>query len=236
MSTKKNISEFNRDVEARGGYAYTDERYSACRANERLTNATIERIPGNCGSLVDIGCGDGTYTQKLKQAFPQMKVLGLDAAAAAVNLAQAKYPEIEFRTADVTEPLPLNETFDVAVVRGLLHHTADPEAALRNISRAASRIIMIEPNGNNPVLKIIEKVSPYHRAHEERSFSAGLLRKWCEEAGLRVISLDYVNFVPFFCPELLARVIYFFQPFLEKLPLLRNFLSGQIVMTAETRS
>ena len=39
-------------------------------------------------------------------------------------------------------------------------------------------MFVIEPNGYNPVLKVLEKVSRYHIEHEERSFFPATLHAW----------------------------------------------------------
>jgi hypothetical protein len=47
------------------------------------------------------------------------------------------------------------------------------EKAIQIICNIADEIIVAEPNGYNPVLKIMEKVSPYHIQHEEKSYALG---------------------------------------------------------------
>jgi hypothetical protein len=94
----------------------------------------------------------------------------------------------------------------------------------------SDRLLIMEPNGNNPILKVIEKLSPYHRQHEERSFSSRTLKKWCEEAGYDVEQLNFIGFVPFFFPTLLTKVIYFFQPFMEKIYPLKKYFGAQIIL------
>jgi hypothetical protein len=92
------------------------------------------------------------------------------------------------------------------------------------------------PNGNNPILKLIEKLSPYHRRHEERSFSSRTLKKWCKEAGYEVERLNYVGFVPFFFPALPAKIIYFFQPFMEKIYPLKKYFGAQIIILCRKKT
>lgn len=233
MGLKKNVDQFNQDILRQGGYRYTiNAPYSSKVANQRMTQAILERIPLDAGTLIDIGCGDGVYTQILKDSRPSLKITGVDAAPKAIELAREKYPQIEFLLWDVTSPFR-SRLFDVAVVRGLLHHTSFPDKVLENIANTARHIIIVEPNGNNPVLKIIEKVSPYHRAHEERSFSSGLLRRWCYLAGLNVVSLDFIGFVPMFFPAFFAQLILCLQPFLERIPVVKHFLSAQIVIVCQ---
>jgi 2-polyprenyl-3-methyl-5-hydroxy-6-metoxy-1,4-benzoquinol methylase len=231
---KKNVSVFNSDVLENKGYRYTQNApYSSVVANLRQTQETLKLLDKDAKTLVDIGCGDGTYTAEIAHARPDLRVTGFDPAAAAVSLAKEKHPNIDFRVANLLDfsSMP-KEQFDIAVIRGVLHHLTDPALAIENASKIAKKIIIIEPNGNNPILKIIEKTSKYHIEHEERSFSQALLKKWCEEKNLQIEYLTVIGFVPFFFPTVLAKFIYFFQPFLEWFWLLKKYFGAQIVIVA----
>lgn len=235
---KNNVNVFNADVADNAGYRYTTHAsFSSVVANERLTRATVERIAPGVRSVLDLGCGDGTYTAELKQSFPAVRFTGIDAAEAAIKAARVRFPAVDFQVADATrfETFP-RDHFDLAIARGVLHHLPDPEAAVANLLRSADEVLIIEPNGNNPLLKVIERASAYHRAHEERSFTARKLRRWCEAAGGQVVSLDYVGFIPFFFPTLPAKLIYQVQPALERVPGLRDVFAGQIVIRARAKT
>ena len=93
----------------------------------------------------------------------------------------------------------------------------------------AKQIIVVEPNGYNPVLKVIEKVSRYHRQHEERSYRPSQLDRWFEDRGGRIESSQYIGLVPMFCPDLFARLCKSVERIVECTPLLRSFCCGQYV-------
>lgn len=232
---KKNVSEFNGDVRSNDGYLYTtNSSLSSILANRRISDRVRELI-GPSLSIVDVGCGDGAYTSEIKKAFPERIIEGLDPAGDAIAVAMKKYPDIGFRVANILDPgvAESAKTFETGVLRGVLHHLTDQTLAIRNSLALSPRLIIVEPNGNNPILKIIEKVSPYHRAHEERSFTSRTLQEFCERAGGRVTRLEYIGFVPFFMPAPLAKLIHFFQPMLEKTPVLKEYFSAQIVLECE---
>ena len=81
---------------------------------------------------------------------------------------------------------------------------------------------MLEPNGLNPGSKVIEKVSPYHREHNERSYSRWKLRGWYQRAGGKVVEEKYGIFVPMFCPDWMARPMKALEPAVESIPGLRE--------------
>jgi SAM-dependent methyltransferase len=229
---KKNVSVFDSDVRENSGYRYTTEAsYSSIVANNRITEATLLHIEKDCTSILDVGCGDGTYSSQIQQAMPAIDVAGFDPAAEAVEVARNRNPHMQFLVGDILRPQTFPERkFDVVILRGVLHHLADPAAAIGNCRKLSDNLLIIEPNGNNPILKVIEKTSRYHREHEEQSFSSRKLRRWCEESGYRLASMEFIGFVPFFFPTLPARLIYFLQPFLEHVPLLCRFFGAQIVI------
>lgn len=234
---KRNVAEFNSDVASNGGYQYTtNAQYSAIVANQRMTEAAVDFMPSGTKSIVDLGCGDGTYTGELAQRFPGVEIFGLDPAADAVARAKRLYPTVSFGSADLLAPETLpKRQFDVGIIRGVIHHLPEGSAGIVNAAKISRSLIVIEPNGNNPVLKLIERYSQYHIDHEEQSFSSRQLEVWCRQAGYSKVSIDYVGFIPMFFPTILSKVIYFFQPALERIPPLKKYFAGQIILLCEDR-
>ncbi len=230
---KKNVEVFNKDIELNGGYKYTtNNSYSAIVANKRQTDVTIDILSKiNQNSIIDVGCGDGFYTSLIKKRFPHVRISAFDPALKAIEFAKKSYPDINFFVANLLdEKSSPTDRYDTAIIRGVLHHLDYPELALRNTAKIANQIIIIEPNGNNPILKIIEKTSKYHIEHEEKSYSERQLINFCKESGCQIDKISYVGFVPFFFPTALAKFIHFFQPLCERLPIVRHFFAGQIVI------
>jgi SAM-dependent methyltransferase len=235
---KNNVSVFDSDVRDNEGYRYTTSAsYSSIVANRRMTDATLQHIATTAKRVLDAGCGDGTYANDIKRERSSLEIVGFDPASEAVRVARSRYPDIEFVVGDVlrAETFPEGK-FDLIILRGVLHHVLDPAEAIRQCAARADALLIIEPNGNNPILKLIEKVSPYHREHEERSFSSRTLARWCREARCPATSISFIGFVPFFFPTLPAKIIHFFQPFLERVPLLCRFFGAQVIITAESKS
>ncbi len=75
-------------------------------------------------TILDAGCGYGNITQTLHTAGAD--VLGIDFIAAAVNRAQAQYPDCRFAVGDLAN-LRLNRTFDAIVTIDTLINVVDHE-------------------------------------------------------------------------------------------------------------
>jgi SAM-dependent methyltransferase len=206
--SKKNsgAAPFHQDVLEGGGYRYTTKApLSATVANDRLTNLTIAWLLSNCrmgDTVADLGCGDGTYTAELAAALPKLRWLGIDPAKAAITHAKKVSPKISWGVADLLKPASLpRKKAAASILRGVIHHVPQPAKGVATAVRYAPKLLIIEPNGWSPILKIIEEISPYHRAHGERSFTSWTLQSWVEQAGGRVVNAQYVGLVPFFCPD-----------------------------------
>jgi SAM-dependent methyltransferase len=225
--TERTVQQFDRDVRANAGYLYTTHaRRSSVLANRRLTDLTRSMVSLAGRRVIDVGCGDGTYAYELFTSCAPALLVGVDAAAEAIALATRRYaesaPRLRFEAHDVYGLPYAPRSFDVAIVRGLLHHVTDAPRALAHISSLADEICVIEPNGYNPVLKLIERLSPYHRAHGERSYAPPRLRRWIRDLGGTIEQEAYAGLVPFFCPDWMAIVLKACEPLVEAAPILRQ--------------
>lgn len=231
--TKENVNVFNNDVLNNDGYQYTQNAsYSSKVSNKRITDETFKIIKKlNPNEIIDIGCGDGAYTIELYNLVSNIKFSGFDPANVAIDLASKKEKNISFFVGNILDASSFPaKKYDLGIIRGVLHHLPVQIDAIKNSANLSDNIIIIEPNGNNPILKKIEKTSDYHIKHEEQSFSSDQLIEWCIQAGFKVSSINYIGFVPFFFPTFLSKVIYFFQPALELIYPLKKYFGAQIVL------
>lgn len=233
-ASKQNVEVFGRDAAA-GGYVYAQgDRLSSRRSNERMTRAILAALDFRGRRVLDLGCGDGTYTLELLRRGGAAEVLGVDPAQAAIERARANAQGgdgagVRYEVGNIYD-LGGFGRHEVAVLRGVLHHLPDPAAAVASAFGSADELVILEPNGLNPVLKLIERLSAYHRAHEEQSFLPGRIDAWIRAGGGEVVARRFINFVPMFCPDLLARGLGALEPAIEATPLLRRVACGQYVV------
>lgn len=240
QTTKKNVSKFDADVAATGSYAYTTEKLSAKLANKRISDAIAAAYDFRGKSVLDLGCGDGTYTLD----FPALgikDILGIDPAEVAIESATKRAAaagvsdKVSFMVGNIYDLRAAvgDRRFDIIVLRGVLHHLPDAKKAIAAVAPFADAVLVLEPNGYNPVLKLLEKVSTYHIEHEEQSFLPGTIKSWFKDAGMRVEKADYVNLVAMFCPDWLAKTCKAVEPVVEKIPVAREIACGQLLVVAK---
>lgn len=122
-----------------------DESYYV-EINEARWNAAdqiISNLPP-ISSCIDVGCGPGWFANKLVKRG--MLVRGVDGREELISEARRRVPGAVFHIGDVTstglfESMP---PADLVFCFGLLYHLENPFAAIRSISRVASRFLLIE--------------------------------------------------------------------------------------------
>ena len=230
-------SPFDIDVSMNGGYLYTTQaRLSSRVANQRLTLATLETVNLGGKKVIDVGCGDGVYTYELYKKTRPKKMYGVDSSRKAVKIAGKifnHYKNLKFSHADLYDLAKKRENFDIALVRGVIHHVDHPEKAIQSIAKVTSEILILEPNGYNPLLKIIEKISPCHRFHKEKSYQPKKIRYWLKQAGFTVQKDKFISIIPFFFPDTFTYLLKPYESLIENIPYLRNFLCGVYVVHAK---
>lgn len=230
---------FEGDILKLGRYAYTGSgaRPSAVYANLRqskMVRLALEEFRPT--SILDIGCGDGTYTAEFLEIEYVQSILGIDLNKSAISVAKKQFvgdSRLIFDSASVQEVAKVGKKFDVVVLRGVLHHLENPEQMISLISSISTQVVILEPNGWNPILKIIEKVNPYHRAHGERSFTSLKLQKWLRSVGFQIESLDFAILVPYFFPTFLISIFNNLERIVLKTPYINRLLLGTQVISAK---
>ena len=116
--------------------------------------------------ILEAGCGTGWLSAKLSEFG---KVTAVDIGKKIIEIAQVKYPHIDFRSGDVeTLDLPVNY-FDVVVSTQVLTHVADQPRFLRRLAQLLKPggFLLIETQ-NKYVFERTANISP----------AKGWIRQW----------------------------------------------------------
>lgn len=104
----------------------------------------------NFGTVLDLGCGKGSLTHQLKRR--NNRVVGIDVSQTAVDVAQARFPDIEFTVHDVSrcntidplvdKALGPGSRFDLTVIAECLSYIERWKEVLNELA-ARSRFLII---------------------------------------------------------------------------------------------
>lgn len=234
----RSIRAFDRDAAAHGGYLYTaGTTLSGRMATQRALAAILGNVRLQGQTVLDMGCGDGYYTIRICDRAKPRGMVGIDAAPHAIAVAELHVGDrpIRFSVRNAHRLDYPPDSFDVVLLQSILHHDDNPRRLLGEAFRLARQVVLFEPNGNNPGMKVVERVSSYHRMHQERSYLPRTLARWVRASGGLVTRQAFVCLVPVFCPDWLARSLKAVEPLVERVPVLRAVACSGYLLVAERR-
>jgi len=209
-----------------GGYVYTkNQKLSSIIANLHQTEITLKLVRIKDKNIIDVGCGDGTYTQEWYNLGKPKSIFAFDPSKDAIKSARKNNlykKNVVYKVGNIYN-LPRGKKYEVAIVRGVLHHLYNPEKAMSELSKVSKKVILVEPNGYNLILKVIEKTSKYHIEHEEKSYPPFKIDQWITENKGRIVKRKFAAIVPFFCPDWMVKILKRIEPFIEGSPILSWF-------------
>jgi 2-polyprenyl-3-methyl-5-hydroxy-6-metoxy-1,4-benzoquinol methylase len=160
--------------------------------------------------LLDLGCGDGTFSAA---AAPHVAgVIGADVAEAALSRARARTPGLEFRLVSLDGPLAFDDgAFDVVWSSEVIEHVADTARWLseaRRVLAPRGRLLLTTPSHGRLRLALggIERFSEPLGDHLHL-YSRRSLTQLLEEFGFGQISVRGAAGPPLLRRLLLARAV-----------------------------
>jgi SAM-dependent methyltransferase len=99
------------------------------------------------GSVVDVGCGEGSLFAALDGSLPASSYVGYDVSPAAIETARAREHQTPV-TFEVFagERIPREDgAFDLAILSHVLEHVAEPRMLLTETARVARRVVLEVP-------------------------------------------------------------------------------------------
>lgn len=116
----------------------------------------LDRVQPRRGQrLLEVGCGEGGNLFFLGES--EAALFGIDLFPNKLNFARSQLSRCGFACSRADQlPFP-GECFDIVLCRDVLHHLAEQEATLKEISRVCrpgGKIVIIEPNGRNFIVRL----------------------------------------------------------------------------------
>lgn len=103
----------------------------------------------NFSTILDIGCGKGTFTHLLKRHNNQ--VIGVDSSETAIRKARESFPDIDFRCMNAHDVSLLGGPFDLVTVMGTFAYVEGWQAVVRTIAGMTRWFYVAEYIPPNPI-------------------------------------------------------------------------------------
>jgi methionine biosynthesis protein MetW len=146
-------------------------------------------------SILDLGCGDGSFLECLRREVPGIEVRGADVSATALAAARARGLEvIPLDLSEVEAEVPRGH--DVITLLEVIEHVPDAEAVVRKAAAAARKYLIVSvPNlgfvesrirllaGRGPITNVVHHVREHLRQWTVRDF-----REWADHLRLEIVA------------------------------------------------
>ena len=204
----------------------------------RLSTSIADMTDFKDKKIIDIGCGDGAFTFEFLEFSPD-SILGIDNSELSIEVAKKNIgskSKIQFAVEDIYNLKKIGKHFDIAIVRGVLHHLDDISAGIANISSIAKEVVVLEPNAYNLMVRVVLKISKWHIQRGEKVIPSSYLISEFKKSKFWISDYKYCNLVPLFCPDYIAHTLKCFQPVVERTPFINRFFCGSYVAKFEKSS
>jgi len=154
----------------------------------------VESVQSKPRRILDLGCGTGSTTLLLKQAFPQADVIGLDLSPNMLVVAEHKATqaglEIEWRHGNAEHTGLPDASFDLITASLLFHET--PPAVSQAILRESYRLLTVGGevailDGNQKVLRQTEWLTQIFEEPYIQAYAGGSVDAWMGSARFEAV-------------------------------------------------
>jgi len=164
--------------------------------HQRRLKCTIDLIKNrkseSKSKLLDLGCGQGLFTNAFKREFPNYDVYGLDHSITAIEYASSNFSNIDFVVADAYHPPFEDEYFDIIVCNNIWEHVPDPLNMLNSIGRILKtngQLIISTPSRyrtGNLIRGFLGKDILLMSKHHITEYSVGQIREQLNFGGFKI--------------------------------------------------
>lgn len=157
----------------------------------------VEAVQGQPQRILDLGCGTGSTTLLLKQAFPTAEVIGLDLSPYMLAIAEQKAVveglSVTWMQGDAAQVALAEASFDLVSASLLFHET--PPSVARTVLTEGYRILkpggeIAILDGNQRTLRWASWLSDIFEEPYIREYASGSLDAWMGAAGFESVRTE----------------------------------------------
>jgi len=184
---------------------------------------------GKNSKVIELGCGDGYFAKNILLNYFS-RIDAYDFSETAIAAARTRTKKITFYREDLTTyDFVKDGSWDGAFLMGFLHHVKGfaPQIISR-LARACSKVIVLEPNGDNIIRKVLESLPFYKRAGED-SFRLKEIIKMFDDNNYSLEVIYKINFIPPFLGKLFFLPMKFLEQAIESNYFLNKLCSTYVL-------
>lgn len=134
-------------------YAATADKYDDMRHHngEHLRAVRIaDRLLGDApvGSILDVGCGTGKVLRWYSEQHPGASLCGVDPSPEMADLARQRVPDADIRVGPGHRLPFADQSVDLVVATGILHHIEHTTEVIEEMFRVARRAVLVSDHNN----------------------------------------------------------------------------------------
>ncbi len=174
------------------------------RVHEKVIEILKRRNLDTC-HLLDIACGEGALTQRIKDYFPDYEIDVND-----INPDNIKFNNFKhIYGLDLNKSFSFRDQYDLVIAIEIIEHLENPWSFLRGVKtilKKGGQLILSTPNINSIKDRIFFLVEGYHiyfgkRGIENSSGHINMIPRWefeyiCSKIGMPILHVDYIGELP----------------------------------------
>jgi SAM-dependent methyltransferase len=130
------------------GAEHWAERTNELLRRERLALSLLEDVLTPEACVLDVGCGNGIFLERIRRHLPNAQLSGIDYSQYQVE--HSAHPSLHLKQADLTKGIPFGDAvFDVVYAAEIIEHLLDPDLLLSEIHRVlrpSGTLVLSTPN------------------------------------------------------------------------------------------
>lgn len=148
----------------------------------------VEGVP----KLLDLGCGQGHITSKIKESYPSIEISALDYSVSAIEYAVDHFHGIDFAVGNAYAPPYAESYFDIVVCNNLWEHVPDPLyllSAIKMVIKPNSFLIISTPSRyrlGNLIRVMMGRTVIFMSEHHVTEYSVGQVLEQLTYGGFKV--------------------------------------------------
>ena len=180
---------------------YSVEEKIASEFHKRRIECTLELVQESLKKLknkpriLDLGCGQGHITVRVKKRFPNAEITALDYSVSAIEYASNNFQGIDFSVGSAFDLPYISNYFDIVICNNLWEHVTNPFTLLdeiRKVLKPSGFLIVSTPSRyrfRNLIRVIMGKPVAFMSDYHVTEYTVGQMIEMLRFGGYSVIKI-----------------------------------------------